>query len=259
MFIIILYRTVKISNYLHTSKMVNHSHPSVIFTLLVTCCLVIAGLSGCSSTDHVTETAVQQEQKDHSELEALYWSRVDSSRMNFTQADVDFMTGMIGHHAQALIMSRLAPKNGASPSIQTLAARIINAQKDEIQSMQKWLSDRGQPVPEIHIDGLNLMIHGLEESGHNNHSAHDHQKMAGMLSQAQLEELAEAKGSEFDKLFLRYMIQHHEGAVTMVKTLFDSDGAALDDEAFRLAADINVDQITEIERMKQMLKSLSNS
>jgi uncharacterized protein (DUF305 family) len=81
------------------------------------------------------------------EIEALYHARTDSARMRFSQADVEFVTGMIGHHAQALIMSDLAPKNGASPQVQVLAARIINAQKDEIELMQRWLRDRGQPVP----------------------------------------------------------------------------------------------------------------
>ena len=84
----------------------------------------------------------------------------------------------------------------------------------------------------------------------------DHSNMAGMLSQEQLEELATAKDHEFDKLFLKYMIQHHEGATIMVKELIDTDGAVQDEAAFRLATDINVDQITEIERMKLMLKKL---
>ncbi len=199
---------------------------------------------------NVDAKAQSSEEKSKKELEELFWARIDSSRMNFTQADVKFMTDMIGHHAQALIMSDLAPKNNASPAIQTLAARIINAQKDEIAIMQTWLKDRNQPVPEVHINGLMLMIHGIE-GGH-----HDHMKMEGMLSQDQLVELSEAKGKEFDRLFLTYMIQHHQGAVTMVKKLISTDGAVQDEGAFRLATDINVDQITEIERMKLMLRNM---
>ncbi len=168
--------------------------------------------------------------------------------MAFTQADVDFMSGMIGHHAQALVMSRLAPTNGANRSVQTLAARIINAQTDEIEAMQRWLRDRDQPVPMVHIDGLNLMIHG---GGH-----HDHVHMPGMLSDEQLHELADAQDGDFDRLFLTYMIQHHNGAVTMVDELFSTEGAALDEAAFKLASDINVDQITEIARMNLMLSQL---
>ncbi len=211
----------------------------------------------CKSTQPTTTQSSSVETTQQStaspsteELEELYWARIDSSRMNFTQADVDFMTNMIGHHAQALIMSDLAPKNNASSQVQILAARIINAQKDEIALMQTWLRDRDQPVPEVHIDGLMLMIHGVGDH-------HDHMNMQGMLTQDQLVELSEAKGEEFDRLFLTYMIQHHQGAVSMVEKLIATDGAVQDEGAFRLATDINVDQITEIERMKLMLRNLS--
>ncbi|MBO6620494.1 MAG: DUF305 domain-containing protein [Balneola sp.] len=215
-------------------------------------------LSVCSSSKNASspnsETVSQQkaEQPSKAELEEIYWARIDSSKMNFTEADVKFMTGMIGHHAQALIMSRLAPENNASSQVQTLAARIINAQKDEIATMQTWLRDRGQSVPEVHIDGLKLMIHGtgMDHSNHMN--------MAGMLSQEQLVELSNAKGKKFDELYLKYMIQHHQGAVTMVQTLINTDGAAQDEQAFRLSTDINVDQITEIERMKRMLSEIQS-
>lgn len=230
------------------------SNPTSFFFL--TCLAILLTTVGCSTSEQATSNG-EQVQNNHAELESIFWDRIQESRTNFTQADVDFMTGMIAHHAQALIMSRLAPENGASQSIQVMAARIINAQKDEITTMQQWLRDREQPVPEVHIDGLNLMVHST--GGHGHHAMHDHENMAGMLSQDQLEELAEARDREFDKLFLRYMIQHHEGAVTMVQTLFDTDGAALDEEAFRLAADINVDQITEIARMELMLEEIENS
>lgn len=201
-------------------------------------------LSACASTAPPSEPV--PEPAAHSDLEALYWERQEAARGAFTDADVRFMTDMIGHHAQALIMSRLAPDRGASPAVRTLAARIINAQEDEIASMQQWLRERGQPVPEVHIEGLNLMIHGA--GGH-----HHHAHMPGMLSQEELEELARAEGSEFDRLFLAYMIQHHRGAVTMVDELFATDGAASDEAAFKLASDINVDQQTEIARMQLML------
>lgn len=220
------------------------------FTLLGS--VFIAGAMACSGTETLTDD--REDSEELSDLESLYWTRIDSSRMSFTQADVDFMTDMIAHHAQALVISRLAPQNEASRSIQTLAARIINAQKDEIVTMQKWLRDRNQPVPEVQIDGLNLTIAGL---GHH-HGSHQHD-MPGMLSQAQIEELAGLKGEAFDQTFLKYMIQHHEGAVVMVRELFGTDGAAQDEEAFRLASDIQVDQITEIERMNLMLENMTNS
>ena len=107
----------------------------------------------------------------NAEIEALYRARRDSARMRFTDADVEFVTGMISHHAQALIMSELAPTHGASQSVQTLAARIINAQRDEIALMQRWLADRGQPVPQVKIDGLNLTIEMKAPAGDAAHEA----------------------------------------------------------------------------------------
>lgn len=224
-------------------------HYPAILNMIAVSLILHAGVAGCSGTEHATESVKQQQ--DISEMEELYWARIDSSRMHFTQADVDFMTDMISHHAQALIMSRLAPKNNASRTIQTLAARIFNAQQDEIETMQTWLHDREQLVPEIQIEGLNLIVHGSEHE----HSMHHHD-MPGMLTQVQLEELAGLKGREFDRTFLTYMIEHHQGAVIMVDELFDTDGAALDEEAFRLASDIQAEQITEIERMKLMLENI---
>ncbi|MBX2819050.1 MAG: DUF305 domain-containing protein [Rhodothermaceae bacterium] len=218
--------------------------------------LVLGIASGCASSSQVAEQASSSSEvtvQDNSldELEALYGQRIKEAKMRFTQADVDFMIGMIAHHAQALIMSDLAPENGASSEIRTLAARIINAQKDEIATMQKWLRDRDQAVPEVHIDGLNLMIHGVGD-----HGMHMHHDMPGMLTQSQLQELADSREDVYDSLFLTYMIQHHEGAVTMVHELFATDGAGQDEAAFKLASDIQVDQITEINRMKLMLSLL---
>ncbi len=174
------------------------------------------------------------------DLEALYWQRQEEARSRYVQAEVDFMIGMISHHAQALVMSAHAEPNGAGPAVRVLAARIINAQKDEIALMQSWLDARGEPVPVVHA------------GGHMPGAGHAH--MPGMLTQDQLDELEMARGAEFDRLFLTYMIQHHEGAVTMVRDLFRHDGAGRDEEAFKLASAIHVDQITEIERMKLMLR-----
>ena len=172
------------------------------------------------------------------ELEELFWARRDSALTRFSPADVDFMTGMILHHAQALKMSSFAESNGASAVIQVLAARIINAQNDEIHLMQEWLRKRKQSLP--HTKSSSMM--------------HDHHDMPGMLSDAQLKELEVAVGGDFDTLFLEYMIMHHEGAVHMVRELFAMDGALTGDATYRLAADIYVDQTTEINRMRQMLE-----
>lgn len=184
--------------------------------------------------------------RSNSEIEAIFRARMDSARTRFTDADVRFMTDMIGHHAQALVMARLAPSHGASPQVQTLAARIIAAQEDEIATMQQWLRDRGQTVPEIHVEGTRLMVHGADHAGH----------MPGMITEEQLRELDRARGPEFDRLFLTYMIQHHRGAVTMVRDLFATDGVGQDEAVFKFASDAQVDQATEVARMELMLQAL---
>ncbi|MDQ3606162.1 MAG: DUF305 domain-containing protein [Gemmatimonadota bacterium] len=193
------------------------------------------------------ETTPRPAANSTAELEAIYRARVDSARTRFTEADVHFMTAMIGHHTQALVMARMAPTHGASPSVQTLAARIINAQQDEIASMQQWLRDRGMPVPEVHVMGTEVMMHGAEHAMH----------MPGMITPEQMRELDQARGAEFDRLLLTYMIQHHRGAVTMVHDLFGTDGAGQDEAVFKIASDIQVDQITEAARMERMLSALS--
>ncbi len=216
--------------------------------------LCSAVLIGCSSS----APPVEPPSPDRSALEALYWERVAEDRSQYVQADVDFMSGMIGHHAQALVMSQFAEPNGADAAIRTLAARIMNAQRDEIAAMQKWLRDRDLPVITYRVDGARLIL-GIEgepegtplpEAG-----THDHSLMPGMLSQAQLDELQAARGKLFDRLFLTYMIGHHGGAVTMVNELLDAGGANLDRASFKLASDINADQSTEIVRMRQMLEA----
>lgn len=164
----------------------------------------------------------------------------------YTDADIKFMDGMISHHAQALLMAGWASSHGASPSILTLTSRITNAQTDEIAGMQKWLRDRHQPVPEANPHGMTMKTDGMEHT----------MLMPGMLTEAQLKQLDEARGKDFDRLFLTFMIQHHQGAVTMVKDLFDTYGAAQDISVFKLASDISADQTTEIERMQKMLASV---
>jgi uncharacterized protein (DUF305 family) len=173
-------------------------------------------------------------------------ARADSAARPYTVADIEFVSGMIAHHAQAIAMSRLAPTHGAGASIRTLAARIINAQQDEIRIMQQWLADRGLPVTEARPTGMRMVMNGME---------HD-MLMPGMLSSEQMKELDAARGAEFDKLFLRYMIQHHRGALTMVGDLLDSPGAAIDLTVFKLSSDIHADQTTEIARMERMLADL---
>lgn len=163
----------------------------------------------------------------------------------YTQADVQFMTGMIAHHAQAVLLAGWAPTHGASPSIQALCERIVVGQGDEIELMQRWLGDRNEPVPEG--DASHDMMPGME---------HMHDGMPGMLTAEQLMQLDAARGPEFDRLFLTFMIQHHRGAITMVDQLFGSQGAGEQEGVFRFASDVYADQTTEIDRMEKMLAAL---
>ena len=181
------------------------------------------------------------------EAAAIAKARADSARLPYTKADIDFMTGMIGHHSQAIVISKWAPTHGASPSVQTLASRIINSQEDEIRTMQQWLRDRQLPVPDGHA-GMVMSSTDMSMGDMKGEPL-----MPGMLSDPQLKELDAARGRDFDLLFLKDMIQHHEGAITMVKQLFDSYGAGQDEIVFKLATDANVDQATEIARMQKML------
>lgn len=201
---------------------------------------------GCSTSRQSSQTAPQPAPQIHGDPAAIANAKADSNRFPFTEADVYFMTGMIHHHAQALAMAKLAPTNGASQPISVLTARIINAQTDEIALMQRWLKDHGQPVPEPSPKGMKHVMNGEEHV----------MPMPGMLSDEQMKQLEQAKGKEFDELFLRFMIQHHQGALSMVKELFATPGAGRDEATFKLAADINADQETEIERMQKMLFEL---
>ena len=186
----------------------------------------------------------------HAQSEAaVAKAKADSARYPYTSADIHFMTGMIGHHAQAIVMSEWAPTHGASSSVRTLAARIINSQRDEIVSMQQWLRDRLQPVPEPDTMGMQMTM----KMGATEHEM----LMPGMLTDAQMKQLDEARGPEFDRLFLRFMIQHHRGAITMVKQLLGTYGAAQDQIIFKVASDVNTDQNTEIARMQKMLLTLT--
>lgn len=167
-------------------------------------------------------------------------------RYPFTQADVEFITGMISHHAQAIVMAGWAPTHGAGRSVRILCERIINAQTDEIALMQAWLRDRSQPVPEAKPMPVKMMMDGMEHE----------MMMPGMLTDEQMHRLEQANGGEFDRLFLTFMIQHHQGAITMVNQVLGSPGAAQDEAVYKFTSDIYADQSTEIERMQKMLLTL---
>lgn len=190
---------------------------------------------------------------------AMARAKADSLRYPYTQADIDFMSGMIHHHAQAITISRWAPSHGASAAVQRLTARIINAQTDEILLMQTWLKDRNQDP--MTVDSLGNVTMGTmaKAGGHDGHNMASMGAMPGMLSDAQLKELDAARGTEFDRLFLTFMMQHHRGAVSMVRTLFSNQGAGQDETIFKFAADVEVDQSTEIKRMLTMLLEMGAS
>ena len=177
---------------------------------------------------------------------AIARARADSARLPYTAADIHFMSGMISHHAQAIKMAKWAPTHGASPAVVRLSERIATSQADEIVFMQSWLRDRRQPVPEPDPAGMKMKMGDSEHV----------MLMPGMLTPEQMAQLDAARGKEFDKLFLTFMIQHHQGAITMVRELFSAHGAGQDESVFQFANDVEIDQEAEIARMRQMLLEL---
>lgn len=169
------------------------------------------------------------------------------SRPRHTPADVRFMQGMIAHHAQALVMARWVPGRSTRTDLGILGERMIVSQEDEIDIMRQWLRDRGETVPDT---GAVHNHAGMNMSGAAS-------AMPGMVTPMQLEQLERARGSEFDRLFLTFMIQHHTGAVTMVDQLFSTYGAGQDDMIFKFASDVAADQTSEIDRMRAILSTIS--
>lgn len=162
----------------------------------------------------------------------------DTKGVRHRPADTLFMQGMIGHHAQAIEMVALVASRTRNPDLERMALRIDVSQRDEMQMMREWLERRGEPLPDPHA---HHQAHGL---------------MPGMLTADQMARLAAAEGPTFDRLFLEGMIQHHEGALTMVKQLFASPGGGQEPEMFDFASDVEADQAMEIARMRAMLKEL---
>jgi uncharacterized protein (DUF305 family) len=162
-------------------------------------------------------------------------------------ADVEFMQGMILHHAQAVEMTAMIPSHTQNKDLRSLGARISSSQSDEINFMKRWLAARGESVPKMmpKMPGMDLSHEASHESM---------ARMPGMLTPQQMEALQKAKGVEFDRLFLLGMIRHHNGALTMVKDLFDTAGAGQDAELFNFATDADNSQRAEIRIMETMLK-----
>jgi uncharacterized protein (DUF305 family) len=156
-----------------------------------------------------------------------------------TPADVRFMQGMIGHHAQALEMTALVAARSTRVDLRTLALRIDVSQADEMAMMKEWLTQRGEAVPDGHA-----------------HHGHDATLMPGMLTAGQMQQLRESHGAAFETAFLEGMIQHHGGALVMVRDLFETPGAGQEPALFSFASDVEADQAMEIRRMRAQLKEL---
>ena len=156
-------------------------------------------------------------------------------------ADVQFMQGMIMHHAQAVEMTALIESHTENKDLRSLGVRISHSQADEMRFMKRWLTARGEPVspPMHHMPGMDMSKHEM--------------LMPGMLTAKQMDALKNARGREFDQLFLRGMIQHHNGALTMVKDLFDTAGAGQDAELYNFATEVDSGQRAEIKIMQTML------
>lgn len=197
--------------------------------------LLALGAAACRSGGAAGATIVQPGAPGQANRTVSAAAASDLSKVQATPADVKFMQGMIGHHAQALEMTALIAERTQRPEMKLLGQRISVSQADEINMMRTWLTDRGQELPSEHA---HHMPGGM---------------MPGMLSDEQMAELAAAKGEAFDRLFLRYMIQHHEGALSMVEDLFKTPGAGQEGGINAFAADVDSDQRMEINRMRALL------
>ncbi len=179
-----------------------------------------------------------------------------------SEADVRFMQGMIHHHAQAVEMTALVPERTRSAEMLLLAQRIQAAQADEIQWMERWLERRGESLPPLGQGGAEVR-HGHHAHGGHGHAGHAHAGhgeghgdgagMPGMLSREELDRLADARGAQFDRLFLEFMVYHHQGAILMVQELFASAEGGQEGETYDFAAHVESDQRMEIDRMRSML------
>ena len=175
-----------------------------------------------------------------------------------SQADVEFMQGMIMHHSQAVVMTGWIPSHTENKDLRLLGARISSSQSDEISFMRRWLAARGEPT--------SMAMPGMPATAGEPDTNKSGQAMApmamalmpGMLTPEQMEALRKAKGAEFDHLFLTGMIQHHNGALIMVKDLFDAAGAGQEADLFNFATDVDSGQRAEIRIMQSMLEKESS-
>jgi uncharacterized protein (DUF305 family) len=193
--------------------------------------LLLVAIAGCRTTSATTVQPVPSS--------APPAVKPDSARTRYT--DTQFMQGMIAHHAQALVMTDMVPTRTGREDMRLIAKRIEVSQKDEIAMMQRWLRQRGAEVPSI-------------DAHHHMAAGHEH-LMPGMLTDDELAQLAKATDAEFEQLFLRFMIRHHEGALKMVADLFSTPGAGQDPDVFRFVTDVEADQRAEIQRMQTLQRN----
>ena len=199
--------------------------------------LVVLVTAGCRSAGGAGTPIVQPGAPGETNRVLTPEAASDLSKVQATPADVKFMQGMIGHHAQAIEMTDLIASRTSREQMKLLGQRIAVSQADEMNMMRAWLKARGQEVPAEHA---HHMPGGM---------------MPGMLTPEQMAELTAATGEAFDRLFLRYMIQHHEGALAMVDDLFKTPGAGQEGDINAFAADVDSDQRMEIDRMRALLGS----
>ncbi len=204
----------------------------VLAILLAVCAAASCGSAGRQTGPQIIQPGAPGESSEVIDVAEA----VDLSQVQHTPADVRFMQGMIGHHAQAVEMTELLKTRSTNEDMRKLAQRIEVSQADEIKMMQEWLRSRGAEVPSEHT-----------------HHEHGSTLMPGMLTAADMAQLAAAKGPAFDRLFLQFMIKHHEGALAMVKDLFATPGAGQESDIFAFASDVDADQRMEIDRMRAML------
>jgi uncharacterized protein (DUF305 family) len=202
--------------------------------LLLTVAAALA-LAGCGTASASRPPIVQPGAPGEASRVIGAMTAADLTHVQPTAADVRFMQRMIGHHAQALEMTTLLRSRTRNEDMRKLALRIEVSQADEIKMMQEWLKRRGHPAPDPHA-----------------HHGPGAPLMPGMLTPEEMTRLAAAAGAEFDRLFLEFMIKHHEGALTMVTDLFSTAGAGQEPEIFAFASDVDADQRMEIDRMRGM-------
>ena len=209
--------------------------------------LTVVAAGGCASAEpdgpRIVQPGAPGEQSRELSLEEL--QEIDYSQ--YSEADVEFMQGMMLHHVQALQMTRMVPARSGREDIPLLARRIDLSQEAEIEQMRQWLEERGEPVPSL-----------LAEHDHGDVTVPDGELMPGMLTPEQLLELQRADGEDFDRRFLESMIFHHEGAVTMVEDLFGTEGGGTDIAVSVFANHVVADQTIEIGRMQRILDEMAD-